>query len=80
VKIKLTAIGSVLIATLVSTACRKQSSVQPAAASPTPVAQDAPLGGATQVGDKYFFRGTISNLSIEMQLLRDGERLTGTYC
>ena len=78
-KIKLTAIGSVLIVTLASTACRKQSSVQPAAASPTPVAQDAPLGGATQIGDKYFFRGTIANLSIEMQLLRDGERLTGTY-
>ena len=37
------------------------------------------MGGVTQVGDQYFFRGTIANLSIEMQLLRDGERLTGTY-
>ena len=68
-----------LIATLASTACRKQTSAPPAAATPTPAAQEAPAGGVTQVGDKYFFRGTIANLSIEMQLLRDGERLTGTY-
>lgn len=54
-------------------------SVPTPAASPTPAALEAPVGGATQVGDKYFFRGTIANLSIEMQLLRDGERLTGTY-
>jgi hypothetical protein len=78
VKIKLTAISSVLIAILAATACRKQTSVNPPAASPTPVAQE-PVGGATQVGDRYFFRGTIANLSIEMQLLRDGERLAGTY-
>ena len=32
-----------------------------------------------QAGDKYFFRGTIANLSIEMQLLRDGDRVSGTY-
>lgn len=78
-KIKSTALISVLLATFACLACRKQTSVQPATASPTPVAQEAPLGGVTQVGDKYFFRGTIANLSIEMQLLRDGERLTGTY-
>jgi uncharacterized protein DUF3298/peptidoglycan-N-acetylmuramic acid deacetylase PdaC-like protein len=78
VKIKSTVI-SVLIAILCSTACRKQTSVQPPAASPTPVAQDAPISGVTQAGHKYFFRGTIASLSIEMQLLRDGERLTGTY-
>src|SRR4051812_18183378 len=79
VRIKLTVIISVLIATFISTACRKQTSVQQPAASPAPVAQDAPVGGVTQVGDKYFFRGTIANLSIEMQVLRDGERLAGTY-
>ena len=78
-KIKFTALIGVLLATFASTACRKQTSPQPSTASPAPVAQEAPLGGVTQVGDKYFFRGTIANLSIEMQLLRDGERLTGTY-
>src|ERR1051325_6251267 len=76
---KLKVIISVLVATIASTACRKQASSDLAGATPTPVAQEAPVGGATQVGDKYFFRGTIANLSIEMQLLRDGERLTGTY-
>jgi len=79
VKIKITAIINILCALLISTACHKQTSVQQPAASPAPVAQDAPVGGVTQVGDKYFFRGTIASLSIEMQLLRDGERLTGTY-
>jgi hypothetical protein len=79
VKIKLTAISSVLIFIFISTACRKQTSVVQTAASPTPVAQEAPAGGVAQTGDKYFFRGTIANLSIEMQLLRDGEKLTGTY-
>jgi Protein of unknown function (DUF3298)/Deacetylase PdaC len=79
VKIKLTAIIGILIATVASTACRKQTSAPQAAATPTPAVQEAPAGGATQVGDKYFFRGTIASLSIEMQLLRDGERLTGTY-
>jgi hypothetical protein len=64
---------------LASTGCHQQSSVQQTAPSPTPIAQDAPISGVTQVGDKYFFRGTIASLSIEMQLLRDGERLTGTY-
>lgn len=78
-KIKLTAIISVLVATFASTACRKQAGAPPATPTPTPAAQEAPAGGVTQVGDKYFFRGTIANLSIEMQLLRDGERLAGTY-
>jgi len=78
VKIKLAIIVSVLAATLAATACRKPASVNQPAASPTPPAQE-PVGGVTQVGEKYFFRGTIANLSIEMQLLRDGERLTGNY-
>ncbi len=36
-------------------------------------------GGAAQTGEKFYFRGWISDLSIEMTLLRDGERLSGTY-
>lgn len=79
-KIKLIAIIiTVLIATVASTACRKQTGVPQPAPSPTPAAPEAPVGGVTQIGDKYFFRGTIANLSIEMQLLRDGEHLSGTY-
>jgi uncharacterized protein DUF3298/peptidoglycan-N-acetylmuramic acid deacetylase PdaC-like protein len=69
-----------LFGLVVAGACRKQISEQHPAASPTPAsAQNAPAGGTVQAGDKYFFRGTIANLSIEMQLLRDGDRLTGTY-
>lgn len=60
--------------------CHKQPSEQPAAASPTPaLSQEAPAGGTAQAGDKYFFRGRIATLPIEMQLVRDGDRLTGTY-
>jgi uncharacterized protein DUF3298/peptidoglycan-N-acetylmuramic acid deacetylase PdaC-like protein len=70
----------ILLVVIVAGACRKQPSEPPPAGSPTPVAaQDAPAGGTAQAGDKYFFRGTIANLSIEMQLLREGDRLTGTY-
>jgi hypothetical protein len=71
-----------VFAIVIIAGCHKKNLQPPiSAASPTPVpaAQEAPVGGATQVGDKYYFRGTIDNLSIEMQLVRDGERLTGTY-
>ena len=36
-------------------------------------------GGAAPAGEKFFFRGWIANLSIEMALVRETERLTGTY-
>jgi len=36
-------------------------------------------GGAAPAGEKFFFRGWIANLSIEMALVREPERLTGTY-
>ena len=78
-KIKIPIITVLVAIVIVSTSCRKPATVQQSAASPTPLTQDAPVGGVTQVGDKYFFRGTIASLSIEMQLLRDGEQLTGTY-
>ena len=38
------------------------------------------MGGTASTGEKLFFRGNIAgNLSIEMVLLREGDRLTGTY-
>lgn len=44
---------------------------------------DTPVGGAAQTGEKFYFRGTITTgsgaLKIEMTLVRDGDRLTGTY-
>jgi len=42
--------------------------------------QDAPVTGVATNGEKFYFRGTIGDhLRIEMSLLRDGERLTGSY-
>ena len=41
------------------------------------------MGGPAPAGEKFYFRGTITtgagNLTIEMTLVRDGDRLTGTY-
>jgi hypothetical protein len=60
-------------------ACRKQSTQQTANTN-TATSHEAPVGGKAMAGDKSYFRGTIgNNLSIEMTLVRDGERVTGTY-
>jgi hypothetical protein len=61
-------------------ACRKQASTRPAANSNDAAVHEAPVGGKALAGEKFFYRGTIAdNLSIEMILTRDGDRLTGTY-
>src|SRR5204863_3775861 len=61
--------------------CRKQPAQrQQNANSNAAVTQDTPVSGAATNGERFYFRGTIAgNLRIEMTLLRDGERLTGTY-
>jgi hypothetical protein len=64
-------------------ACRKQAGSQPTANSNDAAVPEGPVGGKALTGDKFYFRGTITagagNLAIEMTLVRDGERLTGTY-
>jgi hypothetical protein len=61
-------------------ACRKQAGKQQATNSNDSAGHEAPVGGKALAGDKSYFRGTIAgNLSIEMTLTRDGDRLTGTY-
>jgi hypothetical protein len=60
-------------------ACRKQTSKEQTANSNDAAGHEAPVGGKALTGDKYYFRGTIANLSIEMTLTRDGDRVTGTY-
>ena len=70
-----------VIALSASGACRKQAGNQQNANSnaATPQ-QEAPVSGAATTGEKFYFRGTIAgNLKIEMALVRDGERLTGSY-
>ena len=70
-----------LVVTLVGLgACRKQASTQPTANSNDAALHEAPVGGTAPAGEKFYYRGTIANnLSIEMILTRDGDRLTGTY-
>ena len=71
----------ILIMLLAATtgACRKQE-VNKSPANSSPAApMEAPAGGAAQRGDKFLFRGNIANLSIEMSLVRDDDRVSGTY-
>jgi hypothetical protein len=70
----------ILIAVSVFGACRKPATTQninTSQASPLP--PETIGGGAAPAGEKFSFRGWIANLSIEMALVRDNDRLTGTY-
>ncbi len=61
-------------------ACRKQPAQRQQSANNAAMTQDAPITGVATNGEKFYFRGTIAdNLRIEMTLLREGERLTGSY-
>jgi hypothetical protein len=72
-----------VIALVTLGACRTQAGSQPAANSNEAGTHEAPVGGPAPTGEKFYFRGTITagtgNLKIEMALVRDGDRLTGTY-
>jgi len=70
-----------VIAVIALGACRKQPvQRQQNANSNAAITQDTPVSGTATNGEKFYFRGTIAgNLRIEMMLLRDGERLTGSY-
>src|SRR5258705_12975553 len=60
--------------------CRKKTPSQSQANTSAAPSPEVPNGGTAPAGEKLFFRGNIAgNLSIEMVLLRDGERVTGTY-
>src|SRR5260370_4266267 len=64
-------------------ACRNQSINQQTTNSNLAVTQEKPAGGEASVGERSYFRGTIAagsnSLKIQMTLLRDGERATGSY-
>jgi len=71
-----------IILTAVITCCgachRRQS--QSINSEQSQAEQMAPAGGTATAGDTIHFRGTISgNLKIEMTLVRNGERLAGSY-
>jgi len=79
-RIKIEAIVIAALVLFAFSACRKPAANQQSANTNAGPSPEAPIGGTAPVGEKLFFRGTIAgNLSIEMILLRDGERVTGTY-
>src|SRR6266446_7099324 len=72
-----------IVVVIGSVACRKQSVTQQTTNANLAVTQEKPSGGEASVGERSFFRGTIAaganNLKIEMTLVRDGERVSGSY-
>jgi Protein of unknown function (DUF3298)/Deacetylase PdaC len=68
-----------LTAVVLFGACRKSTTTQTANTNMASPPQETIGGGAAPAGEKFFFRGWIANLSIEMALVRETDRLTGTY-
>ncbi len=60
-------------------ACRKSPTTQNPNTNLASPPQETIGGGAAPTGEKFSFRGSIASLSIEMTLVRDNDRLTGTY-
>lgn len=68
-----------LIAVAIFGACRKSPTTQNSNTNLASPPQETIGGGAAPAGEKFSFRGWIASLSIEMTLVRDNDRLTGTY-
>jgi len=78
-KTKLCVILVTLTAIVMLGACRKSTNSN-ANRSSAGTMQETAAGGAATAGDKFYFRGRINyDLKVEMTLVRDGDRLTGTY-
>ena len=78
-KTKLCVILVTLTAIVMLGACRKSTNSN-ANSSSAGTMQETAAGGAATAGDKFYFRGRINyDLKVEMTLVRDGDRLTGTY-
>lgn len=60
-------------------ACRKTTTTQGTNTNLASPPQETIGGGAAPTGEKFYFRGWIASLSIEMTLVRDATNLTGTY-
>jgi hypothetical protein len=78
-KIKLYLIIAIVATIAVCGACRKTAKNQNSNANAPAPLQETVGGGAATTGEKFSFRGLIADLKIEMTLVRDGERLSGTY-
>ena len=71
----------VLVAFFGATACRRSSAPNGDAAVPADgTERQHPDGGVAAVLETRFFRGSIGNaLDLQMKLVREGEKLTGSY-
>ena len=71
----------ILVAFLGLTACKKPSSTgQPAKSALTGSDGQPAAGGTTPLGETKYFKGSIgSTLGLQMKLVREGDKLTGSY-
>lgn len=71
------------IAVVLVVGCKKNSAPSEQAAPTTTVATEQyqhPQGGSTPGGETKYFKGSIgSTLGLQMKLVREGEKLTGSY-
>lgn len=69
-----------ILLVLVSYTGCKRSSAPPPTEVPAASNYEQAQGGTTQVGETKYFKGSIgSTLGLQMKLLREAEKLTGTY-
>lgn len=63
------------------TACQRRATVTPYNPPPTPAAeQSVAAGGVTPASETKYFRGSIgSALGLQMKLIREGEKVVGSY-
>lgn len=79
-RIKFSVALLLLTAIVLLGACRKSASNQNANSNAATPSTEMIGGGTATAGEKFYFRGRIANeLKIEMTLVREGERMTGTY-
>ena len=78
-KIKIYLMVAIVSLIAICGACRKSTGNTNSNSNAMAPLPETVGGGAAPAGEKFYFRGSISDLSIEMTLLRDGEHLTGTY-
>lgn len=81
VRVKQLLIPLLLIVFLGLTACKKTSSTgQPAKSALTGSEAQPAAGGTTPLGETKYFKGSIgSTLGLQMKLVREGDKLTGSY-
>jgi peptidoglycan-N-acetylglucosamine deacetylase len=69
----------VLVGLFLLGACRRSNTTQNPNVNVSTPPQETIGGGAAPAGEKFYFRGWIASLSIEMTLVRDTGQLSGTY-